>query len=231
LRLRVAPSIALPLVALLAAAVTALLIAAQAGLAFCNARVAIPVPAGGMPGMTGMADMPGMTMPAVPVGAHDLMICPVVLVLIAASVLLAALAIVMLWRDPHRALAGRTMVRTLATLPPLRAASVLAALGAAAVVAMLAVDRAGPPAPASCALLAALLAGCSVAAVALSMAAGRLVLALARRVVLALVAALTVPRPAPAARTARLVPCVCGILAASPLAAGRGLRAPPSIVR
>jgi hypothetical protein len=229
LHFRVASTVALPLTALVASAVTALVLAAQVGLAFCNARVALPMP--GMADMPGMASMPGMAMPSVPSGGHVLMICPVVLALIVSSGLLAALALVALWRDPHGGLARRGVVRALAGLPPLRTAGVLAVLGAVAVATMLAVDHAAPPALPSCFALAGLLAACSAAAVALSMAAGRIALAFGRRLILAVAAAAAL-RPAPSAPlTLRLVPRACGVRAASPLAAGRGLRAPPRFVR
>ena len=228
MRVRVAASVALPLTALIACAVTALVLAAQAGLAFCNARIAIPLPAADVPGM---ADMPGMAMPSVAAGGQTLMICPVVLALIVSSALFAALALVALWRDPHGDLARRGVVRALAALPPLRTAGALAVLGAVAVATMLAVDRAAPPALPACFALAGLLAACSAGAVLLSMAAGRVALALGRRIMLAVVAALAL-RPAPAAPIAlQLVPRTCGPRAASPLAAGRGLRAPPRFVR
>jgi hypothetical protein len=223
LRFRLAKTVALPLTALVASAVTALVLAAQAGLAFCNARVAIPIP--------DMADMPGMTMPAVPAGGQELMICPLVLALIVSSALLAALALVALWHDPHGGVVRRGVLRALAGLPPLRTAGALGVLGAAAVATMLALDHTAPPALPSCFALAGLLAVCSAAAVALSIAAGRIALALGRRLILAVVAALAL-RPVPGAPLAlRLVPRVCGPRAASPLAAGRGLRAPPRFVR
>ncbi len=226
---RVAPTIALPLAALTAIAVTALVLAAQAGLAFCNARVALPMPA--MGGMSGMDAMPGMPMPAIAAGSHTVMICPVVLALIVSSALLAALALVALWREPHGGPARRGVVRALAGLPPVRTTVTLVVLGAAAVATMLALDHAAPPALPACFALAGLLAAGSAAAVAVSLAAGRLALALGRRMFVAIAAALAL-RPAPGAPLAlRLAPCTCGPRAASPLAAGRGLRAPPRFVR
>lgn len=216
----------LPLGALVAAMLTALVLAAQAGLAFCDARVAIPIPDAGMASMPGMAAMPTVT-----AGGHVLMICPVVLVLIASSALLAALALVLIWRDPHRGLARRGLLRVLAGLPPVRTAGALAGLGAVAVAAMLAVDRSAPPALPSCGLLALLLAASSIGAVVLSIAAGRLALALGRRLILAVAATLRLPQRSGALRASRPVPCVCGMRNVSLLAARRGLRAPPRFVR
>jgi hypothetical protein len=227
-------TIAVPLSALLAATVSAIVVAAQAGLAFCNNRIVIPLPCGARAGMAGMdmtgTAMSGMSMVALP-GGRALMICPVVLVLIVASAALAAGAIVLLWRDPHRALTGRGIVRVLASLPPARTAGALALLGAGAVSAMLAVDGAGVPSWPVSAMLAALLAGGSLASALLSIAAGRIALAFARRLILAVAGAFARARGGVAPRAQRLVPLVAGVRAASLLAAGRGLRAPPSVMR
>ncbi len=223
----------MPLAALCAATVSAIALAAQAGLSFCNARVAIPLPAAPMTSMPGMdmgsmADMPGMvTLPA----GHALMICPVVLVLIVASGLLAAAAIAVAWRDPHRALARRKLVRALAAAPPLRTTSAFAVLGAGALAAMVTVDGAGPPPLATCALLAVLLAGCSLAAGLISVAVGRLALALGRRLMLVVVAAVArAAQPAPPL-VAACAPAGFARPVSSPLARGRGLRAPPPVLR
>jgi hypothetical protein len=219
--------IVFPLTALLVSTLSALVLAAQSGLAFCNDRLAVPLPAGRMPGMdmSSMPAMPGMG------SGPALTICPVVLVLIVASAVLAAVAIVVLWRDPHRTLAQRGIVRALASLPPARSAGVLTLLGGAALALMRAVDGAGAPGPAVCALLAALLAGCSLAAVLFSIAAGKLVLAFGHRFIVAIAGAIA-SASAPVARFARrAVPAVCGIRAGALLAAGRGLRAPPPVLR
>jgi hypothetical protein len=219
--LRIAPSltIALPLVALLAAAISTIALAAHAGLAFCDNRVVVPMP-------DTMASMPGMDMGS----PGALMICPVVLVLIVASTLLAVAAIAVVWRDPHRGLARRTIVRALAALPLGRTAGVLMLGGGAAVALMLLLDGSGPPALTACPLLAALLAGCSLLAATFSIVIGRITLAFGRRLLLAVVAAIsaaTAPAP-PCAR--RRFSLVAGGRALPLLAAGRGLRAPPSFV-
>jgi hypothetical protein len=211
--------IAVPLTALLASTVSAIALAAQSGLAFCDNRVAMP----SMPGMD-MSTMPGMT------GGQGVMICPVVLVLILSSALLAAGAIAVLWRDPHRALARREIVRALASLPPLRSAGAVMLLGGGALATMRAVDGTGGAGPAACATLALLLAGCSLAAVLFSIVAGNVLLAFGRRLVLAIAAAIASAGDAPP-RVQRLVPAVAGPRAGALLAAGRGLRAPPSTVR
>lgn len=213
-------TVAFPLLALLACSVSAIALAAQSGLAFCNNRVAMPP----MPGMD-MPDMPGMA------GGHALMICPVVLVLIVASAVLAAGAIAVLWRDPHRALAQRGIVLALAALPPARSAAALMLLGGGALATMRAVDGTGAPDWTVCASLAGLLAACSLAAVVFSIAAGKLMLAFGRRLILAVAAAIASAGDAPMPLAQRLVPAVAGLRAGALLAAGRGLRAPPPVLR
>jgi hypothetical protein len=159
------------------------------------------------------------------------MICPVVLALIVSSGLLAVAAIVIVWRDPHRGLARHAIVHALARLPLLPTAGGLMAAGGTAVTLMLALDGAGPPALPACAMLAALLVVCSSSAALLSIVAGRVALALGRRVMLAIVAAIAAVPAARAPRARRVVPRVAGARTVPLLAAGRGLRAPPPILR
>jgi hypothetical protein len=216
-------SIALPIFALAAAAVSAIVFAAHAGLAFCGARVAIPLTGG-------MADaMPGMDMPDAAPSA--LMICPVALALIGTSVLFALAAIVLFWRDPHRRLTGRALVRALAGLPIGRAAVVLTAAGGTAVALMFALDGSGAPAFPVCALLALMLAGCSVLAAVLSILAGHVALALGQRLLLAIVAAISALCGNVAPKMQRRVTTLAVARGAAVLAAGRGLRAPPLSAR
>jgi hypothetical protein len=212
---------AVPLFALLSSAVLAMVLAAQTSLA-CTDKVAIPVPAA----------MPGMDMSAAP-GAlgQALMICPLVLALSAVSALLILGAVALLWRDPHRALTQRSIWLALARLPPSRTAVTVALAGGIAVAAMLWLDRSGPPALPICALLVAVLVLCSLTATAACIAFGRIAVALGRRVMLAIVAAIARTSASPAARCfefADRIACSAGVCL---LAAGRGLRAPPSFVR
>jgi hypothetical protein len=220
-------TIVLPLLALLACTVSAIALAARAGLSFCNARWAIPLPDDTMPSMPGM-DMSAM--PAMPAG-HALMICPIVLALIAGSALLAGAALVVVWRDPHRGLARRGIVSALAALPPLRTAASLIALGACAFGAMAVADGAAAPGLPTLAALATLLVACSIAATLLSIVAGRVALACGRRLWLAIVAAIASAPGAPAPPCLRLVPAGALLAPVSLLAAGRGLRAPPLVLR
>jgi hypothetical protein len=208
-----------PLTALLAAAVLAMVLAAQAGLAFCNNRVAVAMPSNMMASMPGMDMSGGMQ---ADMGGHVLMICPVVLVLIVASALLAAGAIVLLWRDPHRGLTRRTILHVLATL---------VIFGGAAVLTMRALDGSGPPALPACVLLTALLVGCSLTATLFSIIAGRVAIALGFRLILAVVAALARVPDVAAPCAQRLAPLSVNLNFICLLASGQGLRAPPSPAR
>ncbi len=219
------PRTTVPLVALLSSAVLAMLLAAQMSLA-CTDKIALPIDPGAMPMMPGM-DMSTMASP----GQSALMICPIVLVLIVASALLTLTAIAMLWRDPHRALTRRTIAGSLAHLPPARTAAVLLLGGASAVVAMLGLEHSTPPALPVCAMLVALLVSCALAATVLGIIAGRIALALGRRLIVAIVAAIAYAAEAGELHVRRLPPLVDFGYAVPVLATGRGLRAPPSSVR
>jgi hypothetical protein len=172
-----------------------------------------------------MSAMPG------PVAAHAMLICPVVLVLIVTSALLTAGAAILLWRDPHRALTQRSLLQTLARLPLARTIAGVAIAGGCAIVAMLWLERSAPPALPACAMLAALLVVCALGLTLLTVVAGRIALALGRRLILAIVAAVADAAAAASPRVTRFVPVLAGGHAAALLAAGRGLRAPPIFVR
>jgi hypothetical protein len=214
-----------PLCALLSFAVLAIVLTAQTGLAFCGNRVALPGP---------MADdMPGMAMVALPNAApdHQLMICPVVLVLIVASAVLAVAALVVLWLDPDRAFTRSSMAHGLARLPLLRSVAALVVFGAGAVSAMIAVDGAGPPAPATCAILLLLTIAGALAAVGASTLCARVVLALGRRLLIAIASAIADRRVREKLFLRRSLVRNAAGTASRLFAARRGLRAPPSFVR
>jgi hypothetical protein len=212
-------SIALPIFSLVAATISAIVLVAHAGLQFCGARVAVPLPGGTMDAMPGM-DMP-VASPSV------LMICPVALALIAASALFALATIVLFWRDPHRRLTGRALVRALAELPAGRAVAVLTVAAGGGVALMFALDGSGAPGFAACALIAFLLVACSAIAAVLSIVAGRVMLAFGQRLLLAIVAAISARRGDGAPKAQRRVLIVAVAHGGAILAAGRGLRAPP----
>jgi hypothetical protein len=217
---------ALPLCALLTSTAVVTLLIVQTVLA-CTDKVALSVPAATMAMMPGM-DMSSMSDPA---GGPMLLVCPVVLVLLALSVLLTATASALVWRDPHRSLALRAIVRSLAELPPGRAAAAAASSSAGAVALMVRVDGMGPSGPMACVTVLALLAVCSVCAAFLAIAAGRIAVELSRRLILAIVAAVARTAPAVAPPAGRYALAITVARDVALLARGRGLRAPPSFVR
>ncbi len=210
---------AVPLTALLTSTVLAIVVAVQTGLA-CTDKMTLAMPDGVM------AAMPGMD-----AGPRAVLVCPVVLVLIVASALLTASAIAMLWNDPQRALAQRAVVRALAQLPPARTVGALVLAGGSAVTAMLWLERSGPPALSVCVLLLALLLVCSFSATLFAIVAARIALVFGRRLVLAIVMAVAAAAGALAPSGQRHIPALAGGHAVPLLSAGRGLRAPPSLVR
>jgi hypothetical protein len=215
-----------PLVALVALAILAIVLAAQAGLSFCSHRIAIAAP-GDMAGMPGMAmgSMPGMPRD------HQLMICPVVLTLIVASAILAAAATIVLCRGAESAFTRRAIARVLVRLPVVPAVLVLALFSAIAVGAMIALDGAGVPDALTCLLMAALMLGGASVAVAVAVLSARVVLALGRQLFVAIVAAIGDRAPAANAFALRwTAPPIAGPSTCL-VGAGRGLRAPPSFVR
>lgn len=216
---------AVPLAALLTSAALAILMAEQTTLS-CTDKVAVP-----MPGDMMMAAMPGMNMGTMPMGQSAMMVCPVVLALAVASSLLAAVAVAMLWLDPHRTLTQRALALALSRLPPLRTAGVVALAGGGAVCTMIWLERSGAPALPICAMLIGLLMLCAFAATFVTIFAGRVALAFGRRLVLAIVAAIAAAVSHPALHERRFIPVVVAGHRVPLLAAGRGLRAPPAFVR
>jgi hypothetical protein len=180
--------------------------------------------------MNAMPGMPMDAMPGMPMD-HQLMICPVVLVLIAASAVLALTAIVLVRADADGALTCRTLARGFVRLPVARVVAVLSAFAVVAVAAMVAVDGAGVPSAPACALLAALLLGGAFVSVVAAVMCAHVALAFGQRVLVGLIAAILArpadPKPFAMRRSAWRVARMAHVL----LAAGCGLRAPPSFVR
>jgi hypothetical protein len=214
-----------PFCALLSFALLALVLAAQAGLAFCTNRIAIDMPAAGA--------MPGMTMVTLPSAAAvpALMICPVVLVLIVASTVLAAAAIVLTCLDPDRACTRSTFARAISRLPIASSVAALCGFGAIAIAAMIAVDGAGLPSPATCALLATVMIAGAFVAVGSSLAFARAAVALGERLLIAIVSAIAARRTREKIFARRSIVRHGAGSATRFVAAPLGLRAPPSFVR
>jgi hypothetical protein len=212
-----------PLVTLAAFALLAIVLAAQAGLAFCTNRVAISTPS--------MADMPGMPTGPMPTMHHALLVCPVVLVLIIASGVLAAAAIFALWTDPHRGLTQRTLARALSEVRVLPTASFVGISSGFAVAAMIMVNGAGVPSVPTCAFLLGLLVAGALLAVVVSVVFARVVLALGARLLVAIISAIGRRTASAGPVDQRFSPRRIPTAALDLLAARCGLRAPPILVR
>ena len=208
---------------LAALALLAIVLAAQAGLAFCTKRVVIPTP--------GMDDMPDMPAGAMPPMHHELLVCPIVLILIIASGVLAAAAIFALWTDPHRGLTQRTLARAVSEVRVLPTASFVGISAGVAVAAMIMVDGAGIPSATTCTFLVALLFAGALLAVAVSVVFARVALALGVRLLVAIVSAIGRRTASAGPVDQRFSPHGIPTAALDPVAAGCGLRAPPILVR
>lgn len=216
---------ALPFSALLTATALGTLLVVQTKLA-CTDKVSLTMPSGSMPMMPGM-DMSGMDMSG---SAGTMMVCPVVLTLGVLSLVLTAAALALLWRDPHRSLALRAFVASLAGLPLLRTTVAVALVSAGAVAAMVRIDGMGPSGPAGCATVLALLLACSVSAALFASVAGRIALAFSRRLIVAILHAVACASGPVPPHLRRCLRAVTGAGEIPLLARGRGFRAPPSFV-
>jgi hypothetical protein len=213
----------LPASAFLASAALAVLLAAQAQLA-CTRQIVMPIRAG----MAEMHMAHTMAMPA----ANVLSLCPVVVALALAAVILTAWSAAAFVADPHRRTAGRVLLRDVARLPLRTIAGSVLVAGSSAVALMIAADGSAPAGIGGWLLLAAVVTAVAISAATCAAGFVRAALALSQRVVLVIAASLTqrsrdtrIPgfnlylRPRAAAHP---VP---------PLAARRGLRAPPLPIR
>jgi hypothetical protein len=229
--------------ALVASAILTIVLAAQAVLA-CTKKIAITLPGiastdtrGGMamPGMhmAGMhmagMDAAGMATPGMP-GMPMLgtvMICPVVLALGAMSFALTVFAVLRCVRDPHRALAGRSLVHAAAGLPVGPAAMLLAFLGAGGVGAMIAVDGNVPATLGAWAALGAMIFTTALILTFVAVLVSRAVIALRAGVAIVMAVLCAVPPRAVPVRGDRVRFARARRHNVILLAEGRGLRAPP----
>jgi hypothetical protein len=209
---------ALPVGAFLALATLAIVLAAQAQIA-CTRQIAVSMP--DMPGM----DMSTMAMPS----GGALSLCPIVLALTIAAVLLTLNATVLLLLDPERAAVSRSLAGFVVKLPFATTCAGIFALGAGAVGTMMAIDGNEPTGPAGWLSLLGIVLAATLAAAIIAVGFGRCVIALTRKIVLAFERALCVVDRAfiayvgPRDRGTALRPSI------PVLAACRGLRAPPFV--
>jgi hypothetical protein len=207
---------ALPSAAFLALTSLAIVLAAQARIA-CTRKISI-----------GMPDMPGMDMSSMPMpGGAAISLCPIVLALAIAAVLLTLNATVLLLLDPERAAASRSLAGFVVRLPFAATCSSIFGLGAGAVGVMMAIDGNEPAGIAGWLSLLGVVLATALAAAIVAVGLGRCVIALTRRLVLAFELALCI---VPRAFLVYFGPRV-GTFSAGPsillMAACRGLRAPP----
>jgi hypothetical protein len=212
-----------PLLALASLTITALVVTAQTGVAFCNRRIDVP-----MPDMAGMSIASNAAVGPM-IMTHGIMICPIVLALICLTSVLAAATVVIISRDPHRALSARLTLLSLSRLPRRRTAVTLATLAIFALTVISLADGHGPPSIEACAaLLGIVLTGASLAT-AFSFYAARVIITLSTRLYFAIAAyfelrdcthSLVVPNRTrlPVAKVRLVSRC-------------RGLRAPPIFAR
>jgi hypothetical protein len=174
-----------------------------------------------MPGM----DMNTMAMPSG--GAVSL--CPIVLALSIAAVLLTLNATVLLLLDPERASVSRSLAGFVVRLPFATTCASIFGLGAGAVGTMMAIDGNEPTGLAGWLSLLGIVLAATLAAAIIAVGLGRCIISLTRRIVLAFDRALCVVRRAsiayvgPRNHRAALRPAI------PVLAACRGLRAPPFV--
>ena len=175
-----------PLAALAWLSVSALTVVAKLGLALCSRRVTLPIPM--ICGSAYGAKLPkGAAQGYLSMSTgHDLVICPVVLVLILGSALLAAAAIVLALTDAQPAFTFRRSLRAFARIPLRRSASTLALGVLVVLLAMIAVDGNGPPPLAACVALLVIVVFGSFSAALLSLMTARVVLALGERLFVAI---------------------------------------------
>ncbi len=208
------------LTALATLAICCVVMAARSGAALCSRRVALPV----------MGAMPMDTMPAngaaMPV-MHGIMLCPIVLCLIVASVGLSAAAVLIAACDPHRSTTGRRTIRAIAHLNVTRSSGLLALGAVAAGVSMEMLDADPSATAVSRLLLIGIALGGSLVLTLLAQTLGRIALAFCSRLWFALSRAILVRATA----RFRYVARSCGAAANSrdlqALARAHGLRAPP----
>ncbi len=225
-----------PLVALVAIALSAIVLAAQTGVALCGNRIVLSGPMDSMDGMgdSPMAEMPGMSaaaMPSVALGHHPIMICPVIFVMIVASTLIAAFAIVVVARDSDRAATMKSLARSLARLSFIHTAASLLASAAVAVALGIAVDGNGVPSGNACAMMAAILLISAGASAALAHLLGTIMLAFSRRLIGAMLRMIAQRSAGRSPHMSRRLPLRWAGESLRLFAAGCGLRAPPSFVR
>ena len=176
--------------------------------------------------------MPGMDMSSISSPGGVISLCPLVLAFSIASIILSVNAFALLLLDRKRVASSRSLARFVLRLPIGVTCATIAFFGAGAVATMMAVDGTSPADPTGWVCLVGIIFATAVGATLIAIGLGRMLLSFTRRIVLALERALHVARrivrATPAASIDAVVPMrrLVAVLAAS-----RGLRAPPPVVR
>lgn len=214
--------LAMPLGAFLTLATLATVLAAQAQIA-CTRQVSIGLP---------MGAMPGLDMNSLPMTGGVISLCPVVLVLTITAIALTLNATVVLLLDRGRDAVSRPLARYVVRQPFARTCACILTLGAGAVGTMMAIDGTIPQSSAGWLSLGGIILATAVAATTIAIGLGRCIIAITRRIAIALEREIRILRRAVVA--AHVDRCYCMALAPLRiplLVACRGLRAPPLVVR
>jgi hypothetical protein len=211
---------ATPLAAFLSLATLATLLAAQALLA-CSRQVTIAMP-----------EMPGMNMAAMPMPPGAVSLCPIVIALGVIGGVLSLNAFVLLLLDPNRASTGRSAARLVVRLPFAGTCGIILAFGCGAVGMMIAIDGTVPGSSAAWLSLGGIVLAVTIAAALVAVALGKFVLTISRRVGVALQREIQIVRRSRSCVHLRRPHRIAHLQHSAPiLAACRGLRAPPFLVR
>jgi hypothetical protein len=207
---------AVPLGAFLALATLSIVLAAQAQIA-CTQQISVAM------------SMPGMNMSTMPMQGATVSLCPIVLALSIAAVLLTLNATALLLFDPERRAVSRSLAIFVVRLPFAKTCASILALGAGAVGTMMAIDGNAPSGPDGWLSLLGIVLATAFAAAIIAVGLGRCIIAVTHRIAIAFERELAIVRRDFAAayidrcqRFAIARPCI------PLLAARRGLRAPPA---
>jgi hypothetical protein len=214
--------LAMPIGAFLTLATLATVLAAQAQIA-CTRQVSVGL---------SMAAMPGMDMSSMPMASGALSLCPVVLVLSIAAIALTLNATAVLLLDRGSDAVSRPLAQYVVHQPFARTCACILALGAGAVGTMMAIDGNVPQGPAEWLSLGGIVLATAVAATVIAIGFGRCVIALTRRIAIVIEREIRIARRAIVAAHVDRRRHISLVQRRLPLlAACRGLRAPPPIVR
>lgn len=214
--------------ALFVAAVVTIVLAAQAGLAFCSHRIAVPLPDAICGGHL-LHTLPTFDGPS-SLGTSTFELCPMTIALIVFAAAVTGWALFTLSRDRYADLTTRLLLRSLAALPVRPSAAVLTVASAVPLGLMFIASPTSSFTVVAVLTLLAITFGTALAATLLLTLCARSLVVLAQRVAVVLLTALGLAgaqpvRPVLPLMWALLTPADVAVLATS-----RGLRAPPSRV-